>query len=70
MKDDNGTPVEKEQKPLTDFDCKACGSKLIHKTGIYKKGKNKGKPYSFFGCSNFPKCKQNYDEVDGKPKFD
>ena len=70
MDDDNGTPIEKQPKAppsgLTDFECQACGSKLIHKTGKSKKTK---KPYSFFSCSGFPKCKQNYDERDGMPVF-
>lgn len=71
MDDNNGQPIEKQPKAapdgLTDFECKACGSKLIHRTGISKKTK---KPYSFFGCSSFPKCKQNYDEKNGKPVKD
>ena len=69
MKDQGGTPVEKEQKStpnLSDFDCKKCGKKLILRQGTSKAGK----PYSFFGCSGFPKCKQNYDEVNGVPKYD
>ena len=74
MDDDNGTPIEKQEKAppagLTDFECKACGSKLIHRTGVSKKGKYKGKNFSFFGCSSFPKCKQNYDEKDGVPVYE
>lgn len=73
MNDKNGVPVEKEAKaPSTasKFTCKSCGSPLIHRSGIFDKGKNKGKSYSFFGCSNFPKCKQNYDEVNGIPKYE
>lgn len=69
MDDKDGVPTEKEAKPaqnLSEFDCKKCGKKLI-----LRQGKNKaGKPYSFFGCSGFPKCKQNYDEVGGKPQYD
>lgn len=64
------TPKDKPPKQLSKFDCKKCGNKLIHRTGTYQKGKNKGKPYSFFGCSGFPKCKQNYDEVNGEPRYD
>lgn len=69
MNDKDGKPVPKEPKPaqnLSEFDCKKCGKKLIHRKGTSKAGK----PYSFFGCSGFPKCKQNYDEVDGVPKYD
>lgn len=70
MNDNNGVPVEKEPKPaqnLSEFDCKKCGKKLIWKHGTSKKT---GKPYSFFGCSGFPKCKQNYDEISGIPKYE
>lgn len=73
MDDNNGVPIEREAKPnqnLTDFDCKECGKKLIWRKGFYKKGKNKGKPFSFFGCSGYPSCTQNYDEVNGVPKYD
>lgn len=69
MNDKDGKPVEKEPKPaqdLSEFDCKKCGKKLILRKGTSKAGK----PYSFFGCSGFPKCKINYDEVDGVPKYD
>lgn len=73
MDDQNGTPVEKqpkEPKKTSQFECKECGSKLIHQMGIYKAGKNKGQKYSFFGCSSYPKCKQNYPEVNGEPKYE
>lgn len=69
MNDKDGKPVPKEPKPaqnFSEFDCKKCGKKLILRQGTSKAGK----PYSFFGCSGFPKCKQNYDEVDGVPKYD
>lgn len=69
----DGKPVERQEKnpkQLSQFECSACGNKLIHQTGTYKTGKNKGQKYSFFGCSNFPKCKQKYDEVNGEPKYD
>lgn len=69
MNNDNGTPVEKPaKKPVetSNFDCKKCGKKLILRQGTNKTGK----PYSFFGCSGFPKCKQKYDEVNGEPKYD
>lgn len=69
MNDKDGKPVPKEPKPaqnLSEFDCKKCGKKLILRKGTSKAGK----PYSFFGCSGFPKCKQNYDEVNGVPKYE
>ena len=69
MDDQNGTPTPKKEKPaqnLSEFDCKKCGKKLI-----LRQGKSKaGKPYSFFGCSGFPKCKTNYEEVGGVPKYE
>lgn len=69
MDDKDGVPVERPPKPLknlTKFDCKKCGKKLIHQEGVSKKT---GKPYSFFGCSGFPKCKENYWGKDGKPDY-
>lgn len=47
MNDKDGVPIPKESKPaqnLSDFDCKKCGKKLIHRKGTSKAGK----PYSFF----------------------
>lgn len=70
MNDKDGKPVPKEPKPaqnLSEFDCKKCGKKLIWKHGTSKKT---GKPYSFYTCSGFPKCKTNYDEANGVPKYD
>lgn len=69
MDDKDGVPVEKQAKKpieLSNYQCKKCGSALIHRKGTTKAGK----AYSFFGCSGFPKCKQNYDEVNGEPKYD
>lgn len=70
MNDKDGKPVPKEPKPaqnLSEFDCKKCGKKLIWKQGTSKKT---GKSFSFYTCSGFPKCKQNYDEVNGVPKYE
>lgn len=70
MNDKDGVPTEREPKPaqnLSEFDCKKCGKKLIWKNGTSKKT---GKPYSFYTCSGFPKCKTNYDEVGGVPKYE
>lgn len=69
MNDNNGKPIEKPLKSpvqTSEFNCKKCGKPLIWKTGTSKKT---NKPYSFFSCSGFPKCKQNYDEVNGEPQF-
>lgn len=74
MDDKDGAAVEKIQqstdKEMTDFECKACGSKLIHRKGTITKGKNKGKTYRFFGCASYPTCKQTYEDVNGVPKYD
>lgn len=72
MNDKDGVPVERPAKavPTTEYKCKSCGSPLIHRKGTFDKGKNKGKRYSFFGCSGFPKCKTNYEEVNGAPKYE
>lgn len=71
MNDKDGKPAPKEPKPaqnLSEFDCKKCGKKLIWRKD--NKGGKDGKGYSFFGCSGFPKCKTNYDEVNGVPKYE
>lgn len=33
--------------------CEKCGGEMVMKQGVSKKT---GKPYSFWGCSNYPKC--------------
>lgn len=71
MQDNNGTPIPRKENPtrkLSEFDCKKCGKKLIWRYSD-KDSKN-SKVYSFFGCSGFPKCKQNYKEVNGVPKYE
>lgn len=52
----------------SEFLCKVdgCGKPLIKRQGIAKTSK---KPYSFFGCSGYPTCKQSYDDVDNKPAY-
>ena len=51
---------EKEKKEIIEVcDCIKCGSKIVERTT--KKGK------VFYGCSNFPKCKEAYwDKPTGK----
>lgn len=69
----DGKPVEKQAKQpkqASQFKCKLCNQPLVHQMGVYKAGKDKGKKYSFFGCSTFPKCKANYPEVNGEPKYE
>lgn len=57
-------PKQERKKPeLSEYKCGECGKPLIRRTGT---GKN-GKPYDFFGCSGYPKCKAKYDAKDGKP---
>lgn len=71
MQDNNGTPIPRKEKPtrkLSEFDCKKCGKKLIWRYSD-KDSKN-SKVYSLFGCSGFPKCKQNYKEVNKVPKYE
>lgn len=65
--DDNGKPgakIEKKPAPeVSEFTC-TCGKPLIHRVGTSKAGK----PYDFYGCSGYPKCKKNYNTgADGKP---
>ena len=48
-------PVKSEHK------CKKCGSALIHRV---KEGS-----YNFWGCSGYPKCKETYKDLEGKPNF-
>ena len=69
MNDDNGKPVEREAKPakLSEFNCKACGKPLVLRSG---KSQKTEKPYSFFGCSGFPGCKERYNEKNGNPVFE
>jgi ssDNA-binding Zn-finger/Zn-ribbon topoisomerase 1 len=77
LNNDNGKPLmpdpnkpKEEKKPVevSEYNCKSCGKPLIWRKS--DKGGKDGKGYSFYGCSGFPKCKQNYKEVDGKPVFD
>ncbi|OBX64340.1 hypothetical protein A9299_10055 [Moraxella osloensis] len=78
FKDDNGKPLipkpedeakKQAKKPveLSEHKCGACGKPLIWRKA--DTGGKDGKGFSFFGCSGFPKCKQNYKEVDGKPVY-
>lgn len=70
MDDKDGTPVMRPVAQVSGFECKTCGRPLIHRQGTYKTGVKKGESYSFFGCSDFPRCKQSYPEVNGAPKYD
>ncbi|WP_138418218.1 topoisomerase DNA-binding C4 zinc finger domain-containing protein [Aquibacillus sediminis] len=50
-------------KPASDDTpiCKKCGSPIIKRQA--KKGENKGE--AFYGCTNFPKCREVF-EITGK----
>lgn len=68
--DNNGRPGERQEKKqqveASKFNCKKCNKPLIHRKGTSQKGK----PYSFFGCSGYPKCKEIYNEINGEPDYD
>lgn len=67
--DSNGKPgnqQEKKEVETTEFSCPKCGKPLIHRKGTSEKGK----AYSFFGCSGYPKCKMAFNEKGGKPELD
>lgn len=71
MGDKAGKPIElpKKEKPaLSDFECRECNNKLIHRTGKSKKPPKKS--YSFFACSAYPKCNKSYEEKNGEPCYE
>lgn len=64
LPDNDGKPGQaKPKSPLSNYRC-TCGKQLIlrEKDGI--------KPYKFWACSGYPKCKKSYNDNDGKPKID
>lgn len=67
-KDDKGKPKsgDKAKAEITEYYCQECQSPLRLQTGVSKKT---GKPYKFYSCTGFPKCKTTYWEKDGKPDF-
>lgn len=62
--DKAGRPVLVVKKPeaSTKYKCMACTHPLVRRPG-------KQKGTFFWGCSNFPNCKQYYPDVGGKPDF-
>ncbi len=57
--DADGKMIEKEEPKLTDFDCPACGQKMVLRDGKWGK---------FFSCSTYPKCKKTMQlGPEGKP---
>lgn len=55
MEDSNGTPIPRKEKPTRKLSEFDCKNSKV---------------YSLFGCSGFPKCKQNYKEVNKVPKYE
>jgi len=70
FKDKRGKPdsTPKKDKDVTDFDCGACGEKLIRHISVKGKG-DKKKSTPWYGCSSFPKCKQRYYDQKGAPQY-
>ncbi len=68
--DAGGQPGARQEKkappPPSEYDCPDCGKPLVHRVGKSKAGK----PYDFFSCSGFPKCKSSFKNKDGKPDFE
>ena len=57
-------PKQDRKKPeLSEYKCGECGKPLVRRMGTTQNGK----PYDFFGCSGFPKCKAKYEVKDSKP---
>ena len=62
-----GTLQEKKTPaPASEYNCPDCGKPLIHRLGKSKAGK----PYNFFSCLGFPKCKISFNTKDGKIDFE
>ena len=62
--DKAGRPVLAAKKPEINnkYRCESCGSALVRRPA-------KQKGAFFWGCSNFPNCKQFYQDQAGKPVF-
>lgn len=61
FQNNNGKPVEKQEVPLTNFECPKCQAKLKHIIGTNDKGS-----YDFFACSNND-CKTKFKNENGQP---
>jgi DNA topoisomerase-1 len=59
-----GKPGKRKESQRMDsnsnYKCPKCGKPLIHR---FREGK-----FNFWGCSGYPKCKESFDDIDGKPK--
>lgn len=62
--DKAGRPVlmAKKPEPSTKYKCMSCTHPLVR-----RQGKQKGT--YFWGCSNYPNCKQYYPDVGGRPNY-
>jgi DNA topoisomerase-3 len=73
--DKNGKPDLSVKAPVAQSEhvCGACGSKLVRRIreAVRATKTKKAKPaVPWYGCSNFPTCKQTYFEKDGKPDYE
>jgi len=59
----NSMTYKKSQSKESKYKCRACGSALIRRPNKQKKGT------FWFGCSNYPTCKQTYPDSKGKPVY-
>lgn len=61
----SGKPVKREALPTTDdYPCPTC------KQGHLQRKPAKKKNTFWWGCDNYPECKQTYFDNDGKPQFE
>ena len=68
MADKAGRPVPKDTAHVSTLHkCMACSNGLVARTGPKKAREKVARRW--WGCSNFPACKQAYDDRDGKPDY-
>lgn len=68
LPDLKGKPDQRPKPSIsTEYHCLECGKGLIKRSGISKRTK---RAYSFWACSGYPGCKQNYDDKAGIPLLD
>lgn len=66
--DKAGKPVPKEPAVVSSLHkCMKCAAGLVARTGPKKKWEKVARRW--WGCSNFPTCKQVYDDIAGKPDY-
>jgi len=58
-----GVTHKKSAVSVTEYKCGACGSALVRRPSKQPKGG------FWFGCSNYPTCKQTYPETQGQPDY-